>query len=54
MLSSHKELASKLMELERRVGEHDEQIVAIFDPTRNPWQANRVRGIKEKRAAYGK
>jgi hypothetical protein len=34
MLSSHKELASKLMELERRVGEHDEQIVAIFEVIR--------------------
>jgi len=31
LLLSHKELAEKIEELERRVGEHDEKIVAIFE-----------------------
>jgi len=31
LLLSHKELAGKIEELERRVGEHDEKIVAIFE-----------------------
>lgn len=34
VMSSHKELAAQLNELERKVGAHDHQIVAIFDAIR--------------------
>jgi DNA-binding PadR family transcriptional regulator len=34
ILSTHKELARKFEELEGRIAEHDEQIVAIFDAIR--------------------
>jgi len=34
MLSTHKELAGKLAELEKRIEEHDEEITALFDAIR--------------------
>ena len=34
VLSSHKELAYKLKELEHKVEKHDEEIIAIFDAIR--------------------
>src|SRR5258708_7851302 len=34
MLSSHKELASKLSDLERRIGKHDEHIDTLFEAIR--------------------
>ena len=60
MLSTHRELASKLTELERRIGEHDDQIVAIFEAIRQlmappPVPRKRIGfEVKEKRAAYGR
>ena len=34
MLASHKDLAAKLSELEKRLQDHDEQILAIFEAIR--------------------
>jgi uncharacterized membrane protein len=38
MLAAHKELAHKLDQLERRIEEHDEEIVAIFEAIRELMQ----------------
>jgi hypothetical protein len=60
MMATHKELAVKLRELEGRIQDHDEQIVAIFEAIRRlmtPPETPRKRigfEVKEKRAAYGK
>lgn len=60
MMATHKELAVKLRELEGRIQDHDEQIVAIFEAIRQlmtPPETPRKRigfEVKEKRAAYGK
>lgn len=60
MMATHKGLAAKLSELEGRIQEHDEQIVAIFEAIRQlmtPPETPRKRigfEVKEKRAAYGK
>jgi len=59
-VASHRELASKLMELEERIQDHDEQIVAIFDAIRRlmtpPNRSRRKIGfeVKERQATYGK
>ena len=60
MMAAHKDLALKLKELEGRIQDHDEQIVAIFDAIRQlmtpPARAKRKIGfeVKEPKASYGK
>ena len=60
MLSTHKELAHKLSELEDHLKDHDEQIQTIFEAIRQlmtPPERPRKRigfKLKEPRAAYGK
>jgi hypothetical protein len=60
MMVTHKELALKLRELEGRIQEHDEQIVAIFEAIRQlmaPPEKPRKRigfEVKEAAARYGK
>jgi len=60
VLSTHKELASKLTELERKIENHDESIQTIFDAIRQlmaPPEKSRGKigfKVKEKRATYGK
>jgi uncharacterized protein YjcR len=60
MMAAHKELAVKLRELEGRIQDHDEQIVAIFDAIRHlmaPPASPRKRigfEVKEQKAVYGK
>jgi len=34
LISTHRELASKLLELEKRMGEKDQQIISIFEAIR--------------------
>jgi hypothetical protein len=47
MLSAHKELARKLMELEARLAEHDEQIEAIrFGGHEYPWHFGRFERLE--------
>lgn len=59
-LAAHKELDQKLKELERHVGEHDEQIVAIFEAIRRlmrpPETEQKKIGfeVNEPAAKYGK
>ena len=59
LLSSNRELAKKLAELERRVAKHDDHIQAIFEAIRqllNPLEPpHREIGfhVKERRARYG-
>ena len=59
LLSSNRELAKKLAELERRVAKHDDHIQAIFEAIRqllNPLEPpHREIGFhaKERRARYG-
>ncbi len=59
-LATHKELADKLTELERRLVTHDKHIQAIFDAIRRlmaPPDPQRRRigfQVKEKRARYGR
>ena len=59
MLSVHKELATQLGKLEKRIDTHDEQITAIFTVIRQlmtpPESGKRKIGfkLKEKRAGYG-
>ena len=58
ILSSHKELARKLEELERRIGAHDQQIQAVFQAIRQlmtqPEPKKRKMGflVEEKAARY--
>jgi phage regulator Rha-like protein len=60
ILSTHKELARKLGELEERIAEHDEQIQAIFETIRQlmapPVKERNKIGfeVREGRAPYGK
>jgi phage regulator Rha-like protein len=60
MLATHKELATKLAELENRLKDHDEQILAIFDAIRalmtTPEKPKKKIGfdLKEKQAGYRK
>ena len=60
VLATHKQLARKFAELEKRIKDHDEQIEAIFEAIRQlmtpPEKPTRKIGfgVKEKRAAYGK
>ena len=60
MVSTHKKLASKLSELERKIESHDESIQTIFEAIRQlmiqPEKPGRKIGfgVKGKRAAYGK
>jgi len=60
VLSTHKDLAAKLNELERKIEKHDESIEAIFEAIRQlmtPPEKSRKRigfDIKEPRAAYDK
>ena len=60
ILSSHKELARKVEELERRIGAHDEQIQAVFKAIRQlmtppePRKRNIGFLVKERAAIYGR
>jgi len=60
ILSTHKELAHKLSELEDHLKDHDEQIQTIFEAIRQlmtPPEGPRKRigfKLKEPRAVYGK
>ena len=60
ILSSHKDLATKLEELERRIGAHDQQIQAVFQAIRQlttpPEPKRRKTGFlaEEKAARYGR
>jgi ORF6N domain len=59
-ISAHKELSQKLVELERKVGSHDEQIEVIFDAIRQLMTPTEPRKrkigflVKEKAASYGR
>jgi len=60
MIDSHAELSRKLSDLERKLGDHDEQIQAIFEAIRQLMAPpdNKVKKIgftvKEKQKKYGK
>ena len=60
MVSTHKELALKLLEMEQRLESHDEQIQAVFEAIQQlmtlPAKPRKKIGfiVKEKQAAYGK
>jgi hypothetical protein len=60
LLTAHRELASKLTELENKLTLHDKQILAILDAIRQlmapPAKPKRKIGfaLKEKQARYGK
>jgi hypothetical protein len=60
MIGSHKKLARKLEELEARLGEHDEQIQAIFEAIRQlmvpPEPPRKKIGfrVEERGAVYGR
>jgi phage regulator Rha-like protein len=59
MVSSHKELARKLNELEQHLQDHDEQIQAIFEAIQQlislPENSKKKIGyVKERKASYGK
>jgi hypothetical protein len=61
ILSTHKELAHRLDELETRMAEHDKNIVAVFEAIRQlmnpPLELQRKKigfEVKEPRARYGK
>ncbi len=60
LLSSHKALARKLEELERKVGAHDQQIQAVFQAIRQlmapPEPKRRKIGflVEERAARYGR
>lgn len=41
-LLTHKELAAKIAELEQRVGEHDKDIVAIFETIKKMLEPSKV------------
>ena len=60
ILATHKELARKLIELERRLQNHDGQIRTIFEaihqlmtPPENPRKKIGFK-VKERRATYGR
>ena len=60
MLTTNKELARKLAELEKRMASHDESIRTLFQAIRQVMAPKEVSSkkigfqLKEKRAAYGK
>jgi hypothetical protein len=60
MIVAHKDLTGKLLELERKIGTHDEQIQAIFNAIRQlmaPPEAKKRRIgflVEEKAAPYGR
>jgi hypothetical protein len=60
LMAAHKELAAKLRELEGRIQDHDEKILAIFDAIRQlmaPSASTRKRigfEVKEQKGPYGK
>lgn len=60
MLATHKDLAAKLAELEKRLQDHDEQILAIFEAIRalmTPPETPRKKIgfiLKEPKSGYGK
>ena len=60
MMATQRELASRLKELEGRLDDHDEQIVAIFEAIRQlmtPPEPSRKKigfEVKEPKAAYGR
>jgi uncharacterized membrane protein len=60
LLSTHRELAQKLGELEHRIGTHDEQIQMVFEAIRQlmaPPESNKRKIgflVKERAARYGK
>ena len=60
LLVTHKDLAQKLEELERKIERHDEEISSIFQAIRNlmapPMKPKRKIGfdLKEKQARYGR
>jgi hypothetical protein len=60
ILSSHKDLARKLEELERRMGAHDQRIQAVFQAIRQlmapPEPKKRKMGllVEEKPVRYGR
>jgi len=60
LLSTHRELAQKLAELEHRIGTHDEQIQMVFEAIRQlmatPEPNKRKIGflVKERAARYGR
>ncbi|MBI5967395.1 MAG: hypothetical protein HY882_06020, partial [Deltaproteobacteria bacterium] len=60
LLANHKELAVKLKELEDRIEDHDEKIMAIFKAIRQlmapPATSKRKIGfhLKERQGGYGK
>lgn len=59
VLALHRDLATKLDELERKVGVHDQEIQAVFDAVRRlmkePEKPKRRIGFtaEEKRTGYG-
>jgi hypothetical protein len=59
-MATHKELARKLLELERHLKDHDQQIQAIFEAIHQlmtpPEKPRKEIGftVKEKQKAYGK
>ncbi len=60
MVSSHKELARKLKELEQHIQDHDEEIQAIFEAIQQlislPENSQKKIGftVKERKASYGR
>jgi len=60
ILATHKELAQKLMDLERRLEDHDESIGAIFEAIQQlmtlPERPRKKIGfeVKEQKGRYGK
>jgi len=60
LLTTHKELAQKLADLERRLEDHNEQFKIVFDSIRalmaSPEKPRKKIGfkVKEPRATYGK
>jgi hypothetical protein len=60
IMATHKQLARKLLELERHLKDHDQQIQAIFEAIHQlmtpPEKPKRKIGftVKEKQKAYGK
>ena len=59
-LPTHRELADKVLELERNLGAHDQQIQAIFRAIRQLMAPPKIKRrpigflVKEKAAPYGK
>jgi len=60
MITTHKELARKLLELDKHLADHDEKIQAIFEVIRRlmtptgKMKKNIGFTVKERQASYGK